>query len=85
MKVLTNTGKEIDVKPNAPLSPYAQFHFKYLGYMFVNNATRQRYKIGAFWDYFRDEVKETLLTDKIIAPPGFSLIKRIKLNGETIS
>ena len=67
--------KSDDYNVQAPLSTYARFYFKYIGYSFIEIGTGKKYTKGDLWDYFNKEAKATLLVDDIIEPEGFHIIK----------
>jgi len=60
---------------SAPLSNYARYYLKYAGYSFRNKMTGKVYSKGDFWDCFNKLATLTILTDLIVEPEGFELIK----------
>jgi len=65
------------------MSPYAKFHFKYLGYNFKNILTGRIYTKGEFWDCFKEKaLANSKKEGKGIptTPDGFELVKYKSIN-----
>lgn len=69
-----------DPKNIKKMSPYAKFHFKYLGYNFKNKLTGKIYTKGVFWDQFRQTAIANSFSEikNLPTPPiGFELIEYV--------